>query len=84
MASVEVSKLSNQEVAELACTYAALILHDEDQLPTSITSTIKHIKSVVAYDILGRKLQTYNNLNTKNLEEPFIGSERFIIGIAFQ
>lgn len=34
----------------------------------SITSTIKHIKSVVAYDILGRKLQTYNNINTKNLD----------------
>ena len=31
MASVEVSKLSSQEVAELACTYAALILHDDDQ-----------------------------------------------------
>lgn len=31
MASVEVSKLTSQEVAELACTYAALILHDDDQ-----------------------------------------------------
>lgn len=31
MAHVEVSKLSSQEVAELACTYAALILHDDDQ-----------------------------------------------------
>ena len=31
MASVEVSKLSTQEKAELACTYAALILHDDDQ-----------------------------------------------------
>ena len=31
MAHVEVSNLSKQEVAELACTYAALILHDDDQ-----------------------------------------------------
>ena len=27
----EVSKLSQNEIAELACTYAALILHDDDQ-----------------------------------------------------
>jgi len=31
MASVEVSQLTSQQVAELACTYAALILHDDDQ-----------------------------------------------------
>ena len=31
MASVEVSKLSQQEVAHLACTYAALILYDDGQ-----------------------------------------------------
>ena len=37
MASVEVSKLSSSEVAELACTYAALILHDDEQ---DITGTI--------------------------------------------
>jgi large subunit ribosomal protein LP1 len=31
MSSVEVSKLSPQEVAQLSCTYAALILHDDGQ-----------------------------------------------------
>ena len=31
MAHVEVSKLAPQELAELACTYAALILHDDGQ-----------------------------------------------------
>jgi len=31
MAHVEVSKLSGQELAELACTYAALLLHDDQQ-----------------------------------------------------
>ena len=36
MAHVEVSKLSQQEVAELACSYAALVLHDDGQ---DITST---------------------------------------------
>jgi large subunit ribosomal protein LP1 len=31
MSSVEVSKLSQQDIAQLACTYAALILHDDGQ-----------------------------------------------------
>ena len=31
MSSVEVSKLSQQEIAQLSCTYAALILHDDGQ-----------------------------------------------------
>ena len=31
MASVELSKLSKSEIAELACTYAVLILHDDGQ-----------------------------------------------------
>ncbi len=31
MSSVEVSKLSQQEIGQLACTYAALILYDDGQ-----------------------------------------------------
>jgi hypothetical protein len=33
----------------------------------NIISTSKYIKNVIVYDILGRTLQTYNSLNTKNL-----------------
>ena len=36
MAHVEVSKLSQNEICELACTYAALILHDDGQDITGI------------------------------------------------
>jgi hypothetical protein len=36
MAHVEVNKLSQQDLAELACTYAALILHDDGQDITGI------------------------------------------------
>lgn len=40
MSSVEVSKLSAQEITELACTYAALILHDDGQDITGISTVI--------------------------------------------
>lgn len=36
MATVEVSKLSKNELAELACTYAALLLYDDGQDITGI------------------------------------------------
>lgn len=42
MAHVEVTKLSGQELAELACTYAALILHDDGQ---DITGTFPLIQA---------------------------------------
>lgn len=45
MAHVEVTKLSNQELAELACTYAALILHDDGQDITGTYSSIQAIRS---------------------------------------
>ena len=45
MAHVEVSKLSSQELAELACTYAALLLHDDQQDITGIALNMKEIRS---------------------------------------
>jgi hypothetical protein len=45
MAHVEVSKLSTQELAELACTYAALILHDDGQDITGTHSPMQATKS---------------------------------------
>lgn len=45
MAHVEVSKLSTQELAELSCTYAALILHDDGQDITGTQSSIQAIRS---------------------------------------
>jgi hypothetical protein len=45
MAHVEVSKLSGQELAELACTYAALVLHDDGQDITGTTPTIQATRS---------------------------------------
>jgi hypothetical protein len=44
MAHVEVSKLSSHELAELACTYAALILHDDSQDITGIIAIIQETR----------------------------------------
>ena len=51
MASVEVSKLSNQELAELSCTYAALILHDDDQAISGTTLIIQPINSANSFKL---------------------------------
>lgn len=45
MAHVEVSKLSGQELAELSCTYAALLLHDDQQDITGTSILIQEKKS---------------------------------------
>jgi hypothetical protein len=44
MAHVEVNKLAPQELAELACTYAALILHDDGQDVTGSSPLIQAIR----------------------------------------
>jgi large subunit ribosomal protein LP1 len=43
MSSIELAKLSQQDIAQLACTYAALILHDDGQDITAnkITALVK-------------------------------------------
>ena len=59
MAHVEVSKLSGQELAELACTYAALLLHDDQQdiTGTSISNSGEKIGKLVT--AAGVKIETY-------------------------
>ena len=52
MSSVEASKLSNQEVAELACTYASLILYDDGQ-------DITHDKLASLIGAAGVKVEGY-------------------------
>jgi len=56
MAHVEVSKLSGQELAELACTYAALLLHDDQQDITGTSNPIKEKKSANLSILLESKL----------------------------
>ena len=56
MASVEVSKLTSQEVAELACTYAALILHDDEQDITGTHPTIQAIRSASSLQLQESRL----------------------------
>ena len=59
MASVEVSKLSSQEVAELACTYAALILHDDEQDITGTHPTNSGDKIGKLIQASGVKVEPY-------------------------
>lgn len=51
MAHVEVSKLGPQELAELACTYAALILHDDGQDITG-TSLLTQVRRLASWSLL--------------------------------
>jgi len=56
MAHVEVSKLSGQELAELACTYAALLLHDDQQDITGTPIVTQAIRSANSSLLLESKL----------------------------
>jgi hypothetical protein len=55
MAHVEVSKLSGQELAELACTYAALLLHDDQQDITGTPLNMQAIRSANSSLLLASK-----------------------------
>jgi hypothetical protein len=55
MAHVEVSKLSGTELAELACTYAALLLHDDQQDITGNLTFTQEIRSANSSLPLGSK-----------------------------
>ena len=52
MAHVEVSKLSGHELAELACTYAALILHDDSQDITGTIALIQETRLLLSSKLL--------------------------------
>ena len=57
MAHVEVSKLSGQELAELSCTYAALLLHDDQQDITGTSTLIQEKKSENSSLLLASKFR---------------------------
>lgn len=71
MSSVEVSKLSKEEVAQLACTYAALILYDDgqditsDKLATLISAAGVQVDSywpkLFAKAVAGKDISQYFN-----------------------
>lgn len=80
MAHVEVSKLSSHELAELACTYAALILHDDSQDITGIIALIQEIRlphlSKLLESILNRTGPNFSlKLSKDKMSLPFLTLE---------
>lgn len=83
MSSVEVSKLSPQEIAHLACTYAALILHDDGQDITAdkISTLVKaagvkcesYWPKMFAKAIQGQSLSTFFNFGGSAASAPAAG-----------
>lgn len=83
MAHIEVGKLSSQEVAELACTYAALILHDDDQDVTGTLVVIKVTRSANSSmpQESRSKLTGLNfllRLSMERISVPFLTSEALL------
>ena len=59
MATVDVQKLSPQELAELACTYSALILYDDGQDITGILWVIAGEKIGKLISAAGVKVESF-------------------------
>lgn len=84
MAHVEVSKLSSQEVAELACTYAALILHDDEQEITGtpfITQEKESASSSTQLELRSNHTGPRSSLRLSKARTsvPFLTSEELLL-----